>query len=292
MTWTRRRWSGRTGGRCSVCSVLAGHVGSGSCTRPCTASAGRSCRSSWNRPASRLAGWWPPRLAPDPDFPTAPFPEPGGAGRARPGPGRRRAAWRRTSCSPTTLTRTAWPSPSPDAGPRGLAGFRVLSGDELGVLIADHLISATTGAGPAGGDHGGLLFDALGPGRRGRGRLRRDVDRLQVDRPGRPAAARSPPPVRLRGGARLRRQRRRGRQGRPVGGARSGRHGGQGEARGALAPRPAGRARVPAGRPRHGPMVAAPGGQRRSSTVLAALMAQLAGGTAGAAGRPPGDRGA
>ena len=48
----------------------------------------------------------------------------------------------RTSCLSTTPTLTAWLSQCPASTGEG---FRALSGDQLGILIADHLISATTG---------------------------------------------------------------------------------------------------------------------------------------------------
>jgi phosphomannomutase len=93
------------------------------------------------------AGFEPPALvavqaAPDPDFPTAPFPNPEEPGVLDP-------ALADAEASRADLVLVT----DPDADrlavavpERSGAGFRVLSGDELGVLIADHLIARTTGA--------------------------------------------------------------------------------------------------------------------------------------------------
>jgi phosphomannomutase len=79
---------------------------------------------------------------PDPDFPTAPFPNP-----EEPGVLDRALAQAERTKVDIVLAN------DPDAdrlavavpGPKG-QGFKVLSGDELGILIADHLIAATTGS--------------------------------------------------------------------------------------------------------------------------------------------------
>jgi phosphomannomutase len=93
------------------------------------------------------AGFDPPVLVaaqatPDPDFPTAPFPnpeEPGVLDLALADAERTRADLVLVNDPDADRLAVALPDPS---GP----GFRPLSGDELGVLLADHLISTTSGA--------------------------------------------------------------------------------------------------------------------------------------------------
>ncbi|MGP8208517.1 MAG: phospho-sugar mutase [Acidimicrobiales bacterium] len=82
------------------------------------------------------------QAAPDPDFPTAPFPnpeEPGVLDLALAEAGRLGADLLLANDPDADRLAVAVPD-------RRRAGFRVLSGDELGVLVADHLISTTTGA--------------------------------------------------------------------------------------------------------------------------------------------------
>jgi phosphomannomutase len=93
------------------------------------------------------AGFEPPALVaaqavPDPDFPTAPFPNPEEPGVLDPA----LADAERLGVDLILVN-------DPDAdrlavavANRSEAGFHVLSGDELGVLIADHLVATTTGA--------------------------------------------------------------------------------------------------------------------------------------------------
>jgi phosphomannomutase len=92
------------------------------------------------------AGFEPPTLVPeqalpDPDFPTAPFPNPEE-------PGVLDLALARAEALKADLVlandpdadRLAVALPAPGGGP-----FRVLTGDQLGILLADHLISTSTG---------------------------------------------------------------------------------------------------------------------------------------------------
>jgi phosphomannomutase len=93
------------------------------------------------------AGFEPPepvavQAAPDPDFPTTPFPnpeEPGVFDPALADAERIRADLVLVNDPDADRLGVAVPEPSGD-------GFRVLSGDEVGVLIADHLINMTAGA--------------------------------------------------------------------------------------------------------------------------------------------------
>jgi phosphomannomutase len=92
------------------------------------------------------AGFEPPALvavqaAPDPDFPTAPFPNPEEPGVLDPALGEaERGHAELVLVNDPDADRLAVAVPE-----RAGHGFRVLSGDELGVLIADHLIAATAG---------------------------------------------------------------------------------------------------------------------------------------------------
>jgi phosphomannomutase len=93
------------------------------------------------------AGFEPPALVaaqarPDPDFPTTPFPnpeEPGVLDLALADAEQARADLVLANDPDADRLAVAVPAP-------GGAGFRVLTGDELGVLIADHLMATTTGA--------------------------------------------------------------------------------------------------------------------------------------------------
>ncbi len=93
------------------------------------------------------AGFEPPALVaaqavPDPEFPTAPFPNPEEPGVLDPAlADAERFAVDLVLVNDPDADRLAVAVPKPSG-----AGFHVLSGDELGVLIADHLIATTTGA--------------------------------------------------------------------------------------------------------------------------------------------------
>ena len=91
------------------------------------------------------------------------------------------------------------------ADPEADGGWRMLRGDEVGALLGRRTWSAATRSCRGTVRHLDRLVVAARPDRRGaRPRLRRDADRLQVDRPRRPGLR-----LRLRGGARLLRRPRR-----------------------------------------------------------------------------------
>ena len=127
----------------------------------------------------RRRGWSPQQEEPDPDFPTVAFPnpeEPGAmdlalalAARARRRPRGRQRPGRR----PVRRRR-----------PDGPHGWRMLRGDEVGALLADHLLRARPARAPTrrsivSSSLLGEMAAAAGAA------VRRDPDRVQVDRPGR-----------------------------------------------------------------------------------------------------------
>ncbi len=165
--------------------------------------------------ALRQAGFAPPHVVaaqaePDPDFPTVAFPnpeEPGALDLAL--ADARRLGADLVVASDPDGDRLAVAVPDPDAG------WRVLTGDQVGALLGASLLERTgpagwlrRGRGAAGGVHCGLLDAAVQDRGGGRRPLRRDPDRVQVDRPGGGWHTGCALRVRLRGGARLRGRRR------------------------------------------------------------------------------------
>ena len=125
-----------------------------------------------------------------PGLPDRRLPQPRGARRDGPRDGARRASSAPTWWWPTTPTPTGAPSPCP--APARLADAARRRGR---ALLADHLLRC----GQAGRLRRSIVSSLAARQDRGRRRpaVRRDADRVQVDRPGRRAR------VRLRGGARL-----------------------------------------------------------------------------------------
>jgi NAD(P)-dependent dehydrogenase (short-subunit alcohol dehydrogenase family) len=138
---------------------------------------------------------------PDPDFPTAPRPNP-----EEPGVLDLAVAAAQRAGADIVL------ASDPDADRLAVAvpaeggGWRRLHGDETGVLLADFLLEH------AADPERALLVTTVASStllgrmaRRRRRPLRRDADRVQVDHARGRRGARAPAPARLRGGARLRR---------------------------------------------------------------------------------------
>ena len=131
-----------TAALCSRSSTPPGLAGYAPFTALCTGWAAPCCRRCWKRRGSSRPALVAVQAAPDPDFPTAPFPNPEEPGVLDPA-----LAEAESTRADLVLVN------DPDADRLAVAvparsgpGFRVLSGDELGVLIADHLIATTTGA--------------------------------------------------------------------------------------------------------------------------------------------------
>ena len=160
-----------------------------SSTPRCTASAARRSRRCWRPPASTRRTSSSSRSTPTPTSRPSSFPNP-----EEPG------AMDLAMALAAEHTADLVVANDPDADRCAVAvpdahGWRMLRGDEVGALLAHHLI----GRGRTG--HVRQLDRVLQPARQdGRGRraaARGDADRLQVDRP------RRGPRLRLRGGARL-----------------------------------------------------------------------------------------
>ena len=174
-----------------------------SSTPRCTASAARSSCARSSGPASRAPVVVEEQAAPDPDFPTVPFPnpeEPGAMDLAlarRPARPPRRRHRQRPRRRPVRRAPCRTRRPPPPADPDG---WRMLRGDEVGVLLGAHVLAARGRPGrparrPRALDR--LVAPARRDGRGGRRARRRDAHRLQVDRPG------AAPALRLRGGDRV-----------------------------------------------------------------------------------------
>ena len=142
------------------------------------------------------AGFSAPRVVaqqeqPDPDFPTVPFPNP-----EEPGAMDLAMALAAEHGADLVVANDPDADRCAAAVPTGHErGWRMLRGDEVGALLAHHLMAPRPHRHLGGLDR--LLEPARADGRRRRPAVRRDADRLQVDRPGRG------PGLRLRGGARL-----------------------------------------------------------------------------------------
>ncbi len=143
---------------------------------------GRLRRAGGRRGAGRAG----PRL------PHRRLPQPGGAGRDGPGAGAGRADRRGPGDRQRPGRRPVRGRPSRCAAPAG----GCCAATRSGVLLADHLMRR--GVGRPVRHHDRLLLAAAGALRGPRAALRRDADRVQVDRPG--AARRLG--LRVRGGAR------------------------------------------------------------------------------------------
>ena len=150
----------------------------------CTASAAKPPSRHCIWPDSPTFMWCRSRPRPDGDFPTVPFPNPEEHGATDLLLALAERVGRATSPSPSTRTPTGAPSASrlPDGG------WRMLTGDETGVA-ARRPRAAHPGPGRASrsaGRHHHRLRRAAAVDRGGPRRpLRRDADRVQVDRPGR-----------------------------------------------------------------------------------------------------------
>ena len=180
-------------------------------------------------------------------LPDGRVPQPRGTGRPRPVAGRGPPVPAPTWSWPTTPTPTASASPCPPT-PDG-ERWRALTGDEIGVLLADHVLRHTTGD-----DRlvvtsivSSTMLSRMAAARRRA--LRPDPHRIQMAGPG----GRQPPRLalrlRLRGGAGLLRRHHGAGQGRDHGGPALRRVGGRPEGRGPHRRRPPRRSGPPVRRP-------------------------------------------
>ncbi len=153
-----------------------------SSTRRCTASAARRSSRSSRPPASPPRGWSAQQEQPDADFPTVSFPNP-----EEPGAMDLAMALAEKHGADLVVAN----DPDADrcaAAVPGPHGWRMLRGDEVGALLAAHLLRAgkrgTYATSIVSSSLLGRMAAAAGPA------VRRDAHRLQVDRPG-PRTSRS-----------------------------------------------------------------------------------------------------
>ena len=127
----------------------------GSRSPRCTASAARPPCTRCARPASPTCTWCTTQAAPDADFPTVAFPNP-----EEPGATDLLLALAERVGADLAIAL------DPDAdrcalGVPAAGGWRMLTGDETGVLLGDHLLRTLAGVHrPAGRDHRRLVVDA------------------------------------------------------------------------------------------------------------------------------------
>ena len=171
--WTTRSWR-PTCARCRGCRS-ATPATSRSPTRRCTGSAATCCGGRSSGAGSRRRTSWPSR------------PSPTRTSRPSPSPTRRSPApwtWR----SPSARAADLVIANDPDADRCAVAvrpAARMLTGDEVGGLLAEHVLRHTDGRRPARRHHDRVLVAARQDRAGARRAVRRDAHRLQMDHEGR-----------------------------------------------------------------------------------------------------------